>query len=161
MRKNISTLKKSKAVSLDHAVELTELYAQLTRKPRKVMADLMGVEYKTYSRWLLENTLPMNRIAQLEALADCNYISEYLCILGGKRIVIDIPRNKKKITDIAEVQSKAAQAISLLSQWYENGSGVDETIEALTQVLSMLAYQRENVRKAEAPEFDFFGDTDE
>ena len=48
-----------------------------------------------------------------------------------------------------------AEAIALLAKWHEDGSGVDETIAALTNVLALLAYQRENVKKAGNPELDF------
>lgn len=54
-----------KATSLDHAIELAKRYAKERRLPSKVMADLMGVELKTYYRWLLDNTLPLNRITEL------------------------------------------------------------------------------------------------
>ena len=62
------TKRQAKATSLDHAIELAKRHAKERRLPSKVMADLMGVELKTYYRWLLENTLPLNRIAQFEAL---------------------------------------------------------------------------------------------
>ena len=56
------TKRQAKATSLDHAIELAKRHAKERRRPSKVMADLMGVELKTYYRWLLENTLPLNRI---------------------------------------------------------------------------------------------------
>lgn len=56
------TKRQAKATSLDHAIELAKRHAKERRLPSKVMADLMGVELKTYYRWLLENTLPLNRI---------------------------------------------------------------------------------------------------
>ena len=55
------TKRQAKATSLDHAIELAKRHAKERRLPSKVMADLMGVELKTYYRWLLENTLPLNR----------------------------------------------------------------------------------------------------
>ena len=73
--------KQPKATSLDHAIELAKHHAKERRLPSKVMADLMGVELKTYYRWLLENTMPLNRIAQFEALTGSRYISEYLSVL--------------------------------------------------------------------------------
>ena len=54
--------RQAKATSLDHAIELAKQHAKEQHRPSKVMADLMGVELKTYYRWLLENTLPLNRI---------------------------------------------------------------------------------------------------
>ena len=148
--------KQPKATSLDHAIELAKHHAKERRLPSKVMADLMGVELKTYYRWLLENTMPLNRIAQFEALTGSRYISEYLSVLHGDRVVIEIPRGRNGSTaDIAKVQSQTAEAIALLAKWHEDGSGVDETIEALTRVLSTLAYHRENVKKVETPELEF------
>lgn len=154
-------IRQAKATSLDHAIALTKRYAKERRLPSKVMADLMGVELKTYYRWLLDNTMPLNRVAQFEALAGCRFISEYLCVMHGDKVVIDIPRGRKgKTADVARVQSQTAAAIALLARWHEDGSGVEETIAALTQVLSLLAYQRENVKKAETPEL-WFGEADD
>ena len=111
---------------------------------------------------MLENTLPLNRIAQFEALTGSRFISEYLSVLHGDRVVIEIPRGRKgKVADMAQVQSQTAAALALLAKWHEDGSGVDETIEALTNVLAVLAYQRENVKKAEAPELNFEDEDDE
>lgn len=121
----------------------------------------MGVELKTYYRWLLDNTMPLNRVAQFEALTGCRFISEYLCVMHGDRVAIEIPRGRKgRAADIAKAQRQSAEAMALLARWYEDGSGVDETIAALTQMLSVLAYHRENVKKAETPEL-MFGDDDE
>ena len=58
--------RQAKASSLDHAIELAKRYAKEQHRPSKVMADLMGVELKTYYRWLLDNTLPLNRISRVE-----------------------------------------------------------------------------------------------
>ena len=152
--------RQAKATSLDHAIELAKQHAKEQHRPSKVMADLMGVELKTYYRWLLDNTLPLNRIAQFEALTGSRFISEYLSVLHGDRVVMEIPRGRKgKAADMAQVQSQTAAALALLAKWHEDGSGVDETIEALTNVLALLAYQRENVKKAGNPELDFGDDS--
>ena len=88
------TKRQAKATSLDHAIELAKRHAKERRLPSKVMADLMGVELKTYYRWLLENTLPLNRIAQFEALTGSRFISEYLSVLHGNRVVIESARTQ-------------------------------------------------------------------
>lgn len=59
--------RQAKATSLDHAIELAKRHAKEQHRPSKVMADLMGVELKTYYRWLLDNTLPLNRIVEARA----------------------------------------------------------------------------------------------
>ena len=92
--------RQAKATSLDHAIELAKRHAKEQHRPSKVMADLMGVELKTYYRWLLDNTLPLNRIAQFETLTGSRFISEYLSVLHGDRVVIEIPRGRKgKVAD--------------------------------------------------------------
>jgi len=42
--------RQAKATSLDHAIELAKRHAKEQHRPSKVMADLMGVELKTYYR---------------------------------------------------------------------------------------------------------------
>lgn len=146
----------TKATSLDDAILLAKQFAKGNRKPSKVMSDLMGVELKTYYRWLLEHTMPLNRIAQFEALTQTQFISEYLCTLHGDKVVIDIPRGKKgSVIDIAQVQKIAAEAIAMLVRWYADESDANETVVALSQALSVLAYERENVKKADSPELPF------
>lgn len=153
MRKVKKLNKNVKATSLDHAIELTEMYAEKKRKPSKVMCELMGVEYKTYRRWMIDGTMPLNKLMQLEHFAECQFISEYLCVFHGDKIVIDIPRGTKgKVTDLAELQAKMAEAVSHLAKFYQNKETADEAIMAINESLSSLAFQRENVQNYSTPE---------
>lgn len=147
--------KNTKATSLDNAIALTKQYAKANRMPSKIMADLMGVELKTYYRWLLDGTMPLNRVPQFEKLSGAHYISEYLCVMHGNRVVINIPRGRKSKLDFLQAQAQVAESLALLAQFCETGEAVDETYAALTQTLSVLAYHRENVKKVEAPELAF------
>ena len=149
-------LKSAKATSLDHAIELTEEFAAQKRMPSKVMCELMGVEYKTYRRWMIDGTMPLNKLFQLERLAGCHFISEYLCVFHGNKIVIDIPRGTKaKVKDIAQLQSELASVITFLADFYHEKSSADATILALTAAISDLAFHRENVVKNENSELGF------
>ena len=85
MRNGKRISQKHKATSLDHAIELTEEYAEQYRMPSKRIAELMGVEYKTYRRWMLEGTLPLNRLVTLEHIVGAQFISEYLCVFQGTK----------------------------------------------------------------------------
>lgn len=144
--------------SLSEAMQLCVDFAAESRKPVKVIADLMGVELKTLYRWLADTSMPLNRIRQFEAFCGATYVSEYLCIAQGDRVVIAIPAGKKAgVVELAQVQATFAEAISLLVGFYESGDRADETITALTTSLTQLAYQRSNVLKAAAPELDLFG----
>lgn len=146
---------------LDEAIELcTEHAAEKLRRPAKVMADLMGVELKTYYRWLAESSMPLNKVRQFETFAGASFVSEYLCLAQGNKVVIQIPAGKKAaVAELAEVQGSFAEAMALLVRFYEKGGELEETVSALSRTLSQLAYQRENVLKTGEPELGLFGGT--
>ncbi|MCL2297792.1 MAG: hypothetical protein FWC35_05950 [Proteobacteria bacterium] len=136
---------------VDHA-------ADKLRRPPKMLADLMGVPLSTVYRWLADGSMPLNRLRQFEAFCCCSYISEYLCVAGG-RIVIDVPVGRgASVKTLAEAQANFAQAFSTLAKFYEGRATAEETVEALSITLSDLAYQRQNVIKHAEPELGLFGD---
>lgn len=151
--------KTTRASSLGDAFELClQFAAEKTRRPPKVLADLMGIEVKTLYRWLSESSMPSNRIRQFESFCGVSFVSEYLCLAHGDKVVIDIPAGKKAgVADLADVQAACSEAFNLLVRFYQRGDGVDETVAALTTTLTQLAYQRSNVLKHSSPELDFFG----
>ncbi|MFZ6747458.1 hypothetical protein [Undibacterium sp. Ren11W] len=151
--------KSRRATSLSEAVEMCVDYAAEQRRPTKVLADLMGVELKTLYRWLAETSMPLNKVRQFETFCGATFISEYLCMAQGDKVVVDIPMGKKAhVTDLAEVQGNFAGVIVLLARFYQHGDAVEETVAAITTTLSQLAYQRCNVLKAAQPELELFGE---
>ncbi|WP_028536182.1 hypothetical protein [Paludibacterium yongneupense] len=151
--------KSIRPTSLSEAFELCVEHAATVRRPIKVMADLMGVESKTLYRWLSETSMPLNRIRQFEAFSGVSFISEYLCLAHGNKVVIEIPLGKKaSVIDLAEVQASFAEAMTLLVRFYQQGEAEEITVSALSRALEQLAYQRENVLKSGSPELELFGD---
>ncbi len=149
--------KSVRATSLSEAVELSVNYAAEHRRPIKVLGDLMGVEVKTLYRWLSDTSMPLNRVRQFEAFCGVPFISEYLCMAAGDKVVVSIPTGKTaQVTDLAEVHGNFSEALTLLSRFYQNGEAVEETVIALTNTLSQLAYQRSNVLKSGQPELELF-----
>lgn len=147
------------ASSLDDAIERQQDAAAKKGLVAKRMADLMGVELKTFYRWLADSSMPLNRVRQYETFCGAAHISEYLCTAHGNKVVITIPLGKKaKVVDLAEMQSGFAQVVVLLDSFYKEQSGLTETVTALTTVLSQVAYHRENVLKAGEPELELFGE---
>lgn len=149
--------KNAQAHNLDEAIQLVAEWAEeKNRRPAKVMADLMGVELKTYYRWLAESSMPLNRIRQFEMFAGCHFISEYLSLAAGKA-VIDIPTGRRlQPADILDVQANFSEAMSLLVRHYQQGESLEQTVAAIGVVLSQLAWHRENVTRAGTPELDLF-----
>lgn len=149
--------KSIRATSLADALELCIEFAAEKRRPIKVLADLMGVEIKTLYRWLAETSMPLNRIRQFETFCGVSYISEYLCLAHGDKVVVSIPAGKKAdVTDLAELQAGFSEAITLLARFYRRGEAVEATLAALTTTLTQLAYQRSNVQKNAEPELELF-----
>lgn len=161
MRKPKQISHKQKATSLDHAIELTREFAEQKRLPAKRIAELMSTEYKTYQRWMLDLTLPLNRVPQLEHLIGCQFISEYLCLCHGSKVVIDIPRGKKSsVLDVAHLQMLLASVVSQISKFWQDEANADETIALIDESVTDLVSQRENVKRNSTPEL-CFGDDDE
>ncbi|WP_246797799.1 hypothetical protein [Burkholderia perseverans] len=144
------------ATSLREAVERCTAIADAHRRPAKVMADLMGVEVKTYYRWLADLSMPLNRVMQFEEFCGARYVSEYLCVTDGRRVVIDIPTGRRpKVSDISGLQTAFAEAAAVLCRYYTAGVEQSQAIEALSTAISQAAYHRANVVKDRAPELQF------
>jgi hypothetical protein len=150
--------KSVRATSLSEALELCVEFSTEQRRPMKVLADLMGVELKTLYRWMADTSMPLNRIRQFEAFCGTSFISEYLCMAHGDKVVVAIPLGKKAdVTELAELQGNFSEAITLLARFYQSGDALEDTVAAITKTLSQLAYQRSNVIKVDAPELGLFG----
>jgi len=156
LRKNRG--KSTRAKSLSEAMQLSVDFATAEqRRTIKVLADLMGVEIKTLYRWLAETSMPLNRIRQFEEFCGATFISEYLCMAHGDKVVVPIASGKAaKVTDLVEVQACFSEAMALLSRFYQNGDEIEPTLAALTTTLSQLAFQRSNVVKVSRPELELF-----
>ncbi|MDQ2822427.1 MAG: hypothetical protein M3Y65_18960 [Pseudomonadota bacterium] len=139
-------------------MELCVEFAGEHRRPIKVLADLMGVDPKTLYRWLAETSMPLNKVRQFETFCGIAFISEYLCLAHGNKVVVAIPTGKKSGTgELAELQAVFADAIGLLVRFHQHGTDVDGTVQALTETLVQVAYQRSNVLKVTTPELGLFG----
>lgn len=144
------------ATSLRDALDRCTAAADANRRPAKVMTDLMGVELKTYYRWLSDLSMPLNRVLQFEEFCNARYVSEYLCIADGRRIVIEIPTGRRPgVENLAALQSAFAEAVAVLCRYYDSGEEQMEAIAALTHAITQAAYHRENVTKDRAPELPF------
>lgn len=162
MRNSSRISRTTHATSFEHAIELAETWAEQRRMPSKKVCELMGVEYKTLRRWLIDGTMPLNKLIQFEHLIGCQFISEYLCSFHGKKVVIDIPCGSKcSVTDLAQLQTLLAEVVTCISAFNGGKNGADETVAKINESLSALVYQRENVKRHDTPELEFEGADDE
>ncbi|WP_375591749.1 hypothetical protein [Chitiniphilus eburneus] len=145
--------------SLGDAVQLCVEAASQKRRPPKVLADLMGVELKTLYRWFADTSIPLNRVRQFEEFCGAHFVSDYLSLASGNRVVVDIPTGRNaNVLEMAALQANVAEAVALLVRFYESGDAPDATVEALSNSLSSFAFHRCNVLKAAAPELELFRD---
>lgn len=140
------------------AVRLCIDRATEQRRPYKVVADKMGISEDKLYRWVAEGTIPTHSIRPFEEACGFTYISDYLVMARENKIVITIPTGKNaSVADLAELQGTFADVMTLLVRCYQRGEAVAGTVEALSQTILQLVYQRSNVLKMEEPEFDIFG----
>ncbi|AOJ13179.1 MULTISPECIES: hypothetical protein [Burkholderia] len=148
--------KSAPATSLRNAFDRNTAAADANRRPAKVMADLMGVELKTYYRWLSDMSMPVNRVLQFEEFCGAHQISEFLSVADGSRIVIDVPTGRRPtIADLSALQSAFADAAAVLCRYYTTGEEQAHAIGALTHAMIQAAFHRANVAKDQAPELPF------
>ncbi len=144
------------ATTLSEAFDLCMERAAECRRPPKVLADLMGIEVKTLYRWMADMSMPLNRILQFEEFCGARFVSEYLCLADGRRVVIEIPTGRRPdVADLSGLQSAFADAAAVLCRYYASGHEQADAIAALTHAMTQAAYHRENVAKDRAPELLF------
>ncbi|MCL1162493.1 hypothetical protein L2728_11475 [Shewanella chilikensis] len=155
--------KKVTANSLRHAMELCLEHAR-ERKNLSVdrVADLMGLPNKwTLYKWLENGRIPAVLIRPFEHACGITLITRYLTASSGQ-LVIDIPAGKRAdASDINALQGSFSDAMGLLIKFYNGQAEADDTLGALTQLMSGIAWHRENVNKSLAPELELFGGDNE
>ncbi|TVP10573.1 helix-turn-helix domain-containing protein [Shewanella sp. KCT] len=151
--------KKVTANSLRHAMELCLAHAR-ERKNLSVdrVADLMGLPNKwTLYKWLENGRMPSVLIRPFEHACGITLMTRYLATSGGQ-LVIDIPAGKRAdASDINAVQGSFSDAMGLLIKFYDGQTEAEETLGALTRLMSGIAWHRENVNKSLTPELELFG----
>lgn len=150
--------KKAQAKSLIEALELCKNFAREKKKLSiEQIAELMGVGDEALRKWIRYGTMPINKVPSYEMVCGCTYVSAYQAARDGK-LLIEIPTGRQvNAVDVLEMQNTFNHAIGLLMKVASGDAEVDETVAALTSTMCDIAYHRENVQKATAPELDFEG----
>ena len=121
------------------------------------VADRMGLANKwALYKWMESGRLPAILIQPFERACGIDYVTRYVAYSAHK-LLIDIPAGKPANSgDINALQGSFAEAISLLLQFYGGKATADETVSALTSVMTGLGSHRENVRMHGDPELALF-----
>jgi hypothetical protein len=112
------------------------------------IADMMGLANKwVLYKWLESGRMPAILIRPFEVACGIDLVSRYVGHSANK-MLIEIPTGRKvTATDLNELQSSFAGAVSLLVEFYERKNGSDEALAALTGLLEDVAWHRKNVQE--------------
>ncbi len=149
--------------SLSHAMELCiEFGRQKKNLSVDRIADRMGLANKwTLYKWIENGRMPAILIPTFEHACGANYMTTYLATAAHK-LLIDIPSGKRPSdTDIISLNANFNDAVSLLSRFYKGDVQVDQTINALTNSITEIAFHRENIQKDQMPELDLSLESDD
>lgn len=150
--------KRVRARSLTHAMELCIDYAR-ERHNRSVdrICDLMGENStSTLYKWLATGRLPAISIRPFEHACGCVFVSEYLAA-SAHLLAVPMPTGKTVTeTDVLELQSGFADAVSLLIRYYRGETELDTTRAALDAHMAAVAWHRANVERQGDPELGLF-----
>ena len=144
--------------SITHAMELCIEYkrAHARQFSMERLADALGqnttsVVYK----WMSTGRLPSVLIRAFENYCGIDYISQYLA-LSGHKLLIDIPSGRKASNkELNEFALASNETTGLLMKFYVGESTADETLAAMTSLMSSLAWHQKNIEKNDQPEFNF------
>lgn len=153
--------KKIQPNSLRHAMELCLEHARVKRNLSvDRIADNMGLASKwTLYKWLENGRMPAILIRPFEHACGIEFMTQYLATSGHK-LVIAIPAGRKaNSTDVNELQGTFSEAMAHLIRFYQGKSEAEETLGSLTQIMSDIAWHRENVSKTLTPELALFDDS--
>ena len=147
-----------RANSLRHGIELCLEYAR-EKQNLSVdrVADLMGLSSKwTIYKWLENGRLPAVLIRPFEHACGIDFVTLYIAA-SSNRLVVDIPSGRKaSASEVNELQGSFTEAMGLLIRFYQGDSDACDTINALNNVMSGIAWHRENVKKSDSPELSLF-----
>lgn len=125
------------------------------RRGHERIAELMAeMNPKKLYDWIEDLRMPVSSLPAWEHATGGSSVIRFLASRGN-HLVIDVPRGKGlQACDVQGLQRITHDAIGALIGFSEGRVDAEETMAALLHAMGALAWQRENVRKANQPELD-------
>lgn len=142
--------------SREEAIRLCLDYAR-EKHNRSVarVADLIGVSEWVIYKWMSEGSMPLVRVRPFEHACGIDYVTRYMAHSAHK-LLIDIPTGRNAThTELNELSLALTETVAVLMKYHDGAVDAPAAVAAVTAVMEDLAYQRGNVERALAPEFDF------
>lgn len=149
--------KKVRPQSLRRAMELCLEHARERHLSVDRVAELMGLSSKwALYKWLESGRMPAVLIRPFEHACGIDLVTQYLAYSAHK-LLVDIPDgHRARDTEINDLQGSFHAAVGALIQFYQGNADASEALAEIHTVMSDLAFHRENVAKAQAPELALF-----
>lgn len=157
--KSAAGWKRLQPTSLRHGMELCKAHA-LAVHNRSVerIAEQMGLpDHWALYKWLQNGRMPACLIRPYESACGVDYITRWVAASASK-MLIDLPSGRAtREADMVELNSGFAQALQLLTNFYQAGAGADPapTLEALRNHLQQVAWHHANVTQYSTPQLEF------
>jgi hypothetical protein len=117
----------------------------------------MGISDDLLYKWLSNGEMKARMIPSFENVCGIHFVTEYLAA-GAGRIVIEIPTGRRPDElALGDLQKHCIDAVAQLVHFYHGESEAEKTRASLTEAITDLVSQRENVMKFEVPELELAG----
>jgi hypothetical protein len=106
----------------------------------------------TLYKWLESGRMPALKIRAFENACGADYMTQYLAHSAGY-LLVKVPTGRQaKHRELNELSKFAHEVLGLLLEFYDSQEGLDEAVQAVTQLMEELAFQRGNIEKFKQPE---------
>lgn len=122
------------------------------------IAERMGLEdHWALYKWIANGRMPLVLAPAFENACGINLVTRWLAASQDK-LLVDMPKGRQgQPADMVELNTGFAQALQLLTDFYQQGGKADPTatLHALREHLQQVAYHQENVAQYATPELEF------
>lgn len=120
------------------------------------IAERMGLEdHWSLYKWIASGRMPAVSIPAYQLACGCDFVTRWLAASGNK-LLVDMPTGRKADSEsLSHAHAGFAEAMRLISAFYEGKSEADATLAAITNHLQHMAALHGNVATHATPELDF------
>lgn len=140
--------------SLRHGSELCVRHAgERLNKGVEQIADIMGeASHWSLYKWMESGRMPAIKIRSFENACGADFMTQYLAHSAGY-LLVKVPTGRKaEHRDLNELSRFTHEVMAMLLEFYDSHEGAEEAMQALTQLMEDLAFQRGNIEKHKQPE---------
>lgn len=140
--------------SLRHGSELCVRHAsdQHNKSVEQVADEMAEASHFTLYKWLESGRMPAIKIRAFEKACGADFVTQYLAHSAGY-LLVKVPTGRKaEHRELNDLSRFVHEVLGMLLEFYDSHEGADEAMQAVTQLMEDLAFQRGNIEKHKQPE---------